>query len=112
MASGSSTVLLHHIAKISDRIAHNVVQFSQQLKEKGIISSEAAGAVMSRTDLSLYDKASQLMQAVETRIKMDSTPDKTFQAFIEILQKEASTEDLAKSLTASYSKCYVCVNLG
>ena len=50
------------------------------------------------------EKASQLMRAVEVRIRTSSAPAKDFKTFIEILQSDSRLEDLAKQLNDDYSE--------
>lgn len=89
---------------IVDRIAKSAgpLWFSQKLQEEGFISTQRAADILDTLGISSSDKASLLMEAVESRIKSDSKPSQPFGMFIAILQSELSLEDVVKMLEGHY----------
>ena len=68
------------------------------------MSPLTAQHIVRGSGMSEVQKAGQLMQAVEVRIRTSGAPVDDFQTFIEILQSDSGLEDLAKQLKDEYCK--------
>ena len=87
-------------SKIIDVVANqsDVTLFSRKLVENGFLGQSANSIVQTMGD----SKASQLMQAVESQIRMARNPTAAFETFIQIL-REISLDQLADQLADFYS---------
>lgn len=80
--------------------------FADRLVENDFISKLTANGIVQTMGFTNYNKASQLMQAVESHISTASNPTTAFEAFIEILKGISALEQLADELVQYYSKCF------
>jgi len=80
--------------------------FADRLVENDFISKLTANGIVQTMGFTNYNKASQLMQAVESHISTASNPTTAFEAFIKILKGISALEQLADELVQYYSKCF------
>lgn len=81
--------------------------FADTLVENDFISKLTANGIVQTTGFTNYNKASQLMHAVESHISTASNPTTAFETFIKILKGiNAPLKQLADELVQFYSKCF------
>ena len=97
-----SQVILKHRQMIVDRIAKSAgaLWLSQKLQQEDFISPERAAAILNTLGISNCDKVSQMMEAVESKIKYD--PSRFFGRFVEIVESEPALKDVCKALNDCY----------
>ena len=83
-----SQVILKHRQMIVDRIAKSAgaLWLSQKLQQEDFISPERASNILNTLGISSCDKVSQMMEAVESKIKYD--PSQFFGKFVAIVESE------------------------
>ena len=97
-------VIREHRQMIVDRIATSVsaLWLSQKLQQEDFISPERASDIFNTLGISSGVKVSQMMEAVESKIKYD--PSQFFGKFVAIVESEPALEDVRKAL----DDCYQC----
>ena len=100
-----SKVIRKNGAKIADRISAGgpelVQRFATSLAGEAFVTSAGQFMVLG---IPLFNQVTQMLGAVESRLKTTDTPGETLESFIEILQDNPVLEDLADKLIAEYSK--------
>ena len=93
-----SQVILKHRQMIVNRIATSAgpLWLSHKLQQEDFISPERAAAILNTLGISSSDKVSQMMEAVESKIKYD--PSQFFGKFVEIVESEPALEDVHQAL--------------
>ena len=82
--------------------------FATQLKQHAFIARTSIVSVQGITD---YQKASELLSSVETKIAITEHPEQEFWKFIEILRSNPSLDGLVDRLLKRYSESNVlCVS--
>lgn len=84
----------------------NLDFFAHRLAENDFISMLTANGIVHTMGFTNYNKASQLMQAVESHILTASNPTTDFEKFIKILKGINALQQLADELVQFYSKCF------
>lgn len=79
---------------------------ADRLVENDFISTLMANGIVHTMAFTNYNKASQLMQAVESHIRTASNPTTDFEKFITILKGINALQQLADELVQFYSKCF------
>ena len=101
-----SQVILKHRQMIVDRIAKSAgpLWLSQKLQQEDFISPERASDILDTRGISSSEKVSQMMEAVESKIKYD--PSRFFRKFVAIVaESEPALEDVCKALDESGYQC-------
>ena len=102
VVSIESQVILKLRLMIVDRIAKSAgpLWLSQKLQEEDFISPERASDILNTLGIPSSVKVSQMMEAVESKIKYD--PSRFFGKFVEIVESEPTLEDVCKVLDDCY----------
>ena len=84
---------------------HDLDYFKRMFVQAGFIRSSNASDIMGLLGVSASEKAGQLLESLLTQIS-ESTPQETrqqkFHKFVEMLMREASTEDVGNRILHSY----------
>ena len=76
---------------------------SQKLQQEDFMSTERASGILNTMGFSSSDKVSQMMEAVESKIKRDpSDPSEFFEKFVAIVESEPALGDVYKALDDCY----------
>ena len=99
-----SQVILKHRLMIVDRIPKSVsvLWLTQKLQQEDFISSERAADIRNMLGISDCDKVSQMMEAVESKIKYK--PSRFFRKFVAIVESEPALEDVCRALNECYQE--------
>ena len=92
---------------IVDRIATSAgpLWLSQKLPQEDFMSTERASGILNTMGFSSSDKVSQMMEAVESKIKRDpSDPSEFFGKFVAIVESEPALGDVCKALDDCYQE--------
>ena len=97
-------VIRDHREMIVNRIVTSVgaLWLSQKLQQEDFISPERASDILNTLGISSSEKVSQMIEAVESKIKYD--PSQFFGKFVAIVESEPALEDVHKAL----DDCYQC----
>ena len=86
-------------------MSHDLDYFKRVFVQAGFIRSSNASGIMGLLGVSASEKAGQLLESLLTQIS-ESTPQGTrqpkFHKFVEMLMREASTEDVGNRILHSY----------
>ena len=86
-------------------MTHDLDYFKRVFVQAGFIRSSNASGIMGLLGVSASEKAGQLLESLLTQIS-ESTPQETrqqkFHKFVEMLMREASTEDVGNRILHSY----------
>ena len=108
-----SKVIRKNGAKIADRISAGgselVQRFATSLAGEAFITSAGQFMVLG---VPLFNQVTQMLGAVESKLKTTDTPGETLESFIEILQDNPVLADLADKLIAEYSKYLAILQWG
>ena len=91
--------LLDNRSKICSRAQHTIALFADLLLQCGLIDSSLNQKTGEVNGLSNYEKAGELMNAVQSQVESDTT---NFKVFLQVL-REAEMEDLAQQLSKPFN---------
>ena len=99
-----SKVIRKNCSTIADEItAQGLAQwFATRLSEKEFIASPSAFSALGIPDL---NRVTQMLGAVQSRLKTTGTPKEKLEEFITILEDSPALEHLAKEITSKYGRC-------
>ena len=100
MATAECRAIQRKQSLIVERLstASNLTWFSGKLRENDFIDSRKTASVTSMKGASADEKISQLLDAVETKIKHSEEPHKLFEQFVTIFECEPSLKDVSQIL--------------